>query len=647
MSRNKTKSIVLSIVLIIAQCFFISLYAPSVHAADYSINYNITYNVSSNGNTAVDYQIQLVNLSDSEYAASESLTLTQTDIANVDVENSFGVKQSFNVQKASNGTTIATTFSSPAIGSGSTDDWQIHYTTNQIATKEGNAWNILVPGFGDKKTFNINNLQIQVNVPSNFGPISYASPQPSQTQNLTQTTDYIFSGNNINASGINMILGSTQDYQFTFNYPVTNNNISMQSYTVAVPPDTPTQRIIFTDVSPKPDSFSVNNDGDYVLTFDLPGRKSGTIHVQGYAQVSGTYSALASKLTQPVNLPAAEQANLTSSAEYWNSNNAQVLAIATSVTKGDTTNIDKARSIYNYLVTNFKYNRNALYDPNRTRKGGLYALTHPTDVICQEYVDAFISLARAVGVPSVLEAGYGNTTSPLDTLPPNVLHAWVKFYDPNYGWVYADPTWGSTSGQNFFGNVGPSHFTLATYGYSSTTPALVLSFIQTPNEQGNIKLTPVDAITTDKVAYMLSNQNNVTMNGGFTNFANATVTNDGNRVIYLQGANLNFASKNITYSTTQSDAYIFPTMSGKLSFQSQIGGYFTSTSYSGTLTSAYTTYQNIPPLARSSHVSILVTPAWYIMVIPVIAVILIFVISYVLVNLFIKLHRKFAKVEIS
>ena len=627
--------------LLITLFLFLS-YIPTIQGANaatsqYAINYHITYTVGSDGATKVDYLIQLTNLTDSVYAASQSLTTTQTDITNLNVYDIYGTKEQAALTKGNGESTVTTTFTNPAIGNGSSNTWHITYTTKQIAEESGGVWDVIVPGFSNLNALNINNLEIDINTPTVFGSLSYASPSPAKSQSTNGTNTYVFTRNQINAAGISLILGKAETYAFSFNYPVKASS-GNNTYTIAVPPDTASQQVIFTDISPKPSNFAVNKDGDYILTYSNLQSNISAIHVSGLGQVASTYTMLTTPLSSPVYLPATEVSALTAASTYWQTSNPEIKSLAASLTKGETDPVLEAKSIYTYIVTHFQYNKDALYDPKRTRKGALYAIQHPDDVICQEYVDAFVALARSAGIPAVFDAGYGDTASPLNTLPPDVLHAWAEFYSPQYGWVPVDPTWASTSGLDFFGNLGTSHFLVAQYGYSAANPPLVLSFSAEKNPANNIKLAPTNNSFTSHFAVAGSG---ITATGGLTSTATLGLTNTGNSVLHVSGTKLSFNGKSV--GTTASSAInIFPTMTGNIFFTVHSGNIFTAKTYKGLATITYVS-EILGSKTISLPVSVHIVLAWFIQAIPLVAVILIFVISYGLVNLSIRLYHRIAK----
>jgi len=95
---------------------------------------------------------------------------------------------------------------------------------------------------------------------------------------------------------------------------------------------------------------------------------------------------------------------------------------------------------------------------------------------CMEFTDTFIALARSMGIPAREINGYAYSKDP-EKNPINIsinegdrLHAWPEFYDPNFGWVQIDPTWGNTSGIDYFSKLDLNHIVLVTKGIDSKYP---------------------------------------------------------------------------------------------------------------------------------------------------------------------------------
>jgi transglutaminase-like putative cysteine protease len=107
--------------------------------------------------------------------------------------------------------------------------------------------------------------------------------------------------------------------------------------------------------------------------------------------------------------------------------------LASQVTAGKDSQLEKARAIYEYVFSNMSYDKtgtgwghgDVLYACN-AKKGN-----------CTDFHSLFISMARSQGIPARFEIGF--------PLPPDRssgeipgYHCWAEFFDPHYGWVPVD-----------------------------------------------------------------------------------------------------------------------------------------------------------------------------------------------------------------
>jgi transglutaminase-like putative cysteine protease len=93
--------------------------------------------------------------------------------------------------------------------------------------------------------------------------------------------------------------------------------------------------------------------------------------------------------------------------------------LALKVTAGDSTPLEKARAIYDYVFTTMRYACDA-------KKGN-----------CTDFHSLFIAMARSQGIPARFEIGF--------PLPPDKhsaeiagYHCWSDFFEPQHGWVPVD-----------------------------------------------------------------------------------------------------------------------------------------------------------------------------------------------------------------
>ena len=112
--------------------------------------------------------------------------------------------------------------------------------------------------------------------------------------------------------------------------------------------------------------------------------------------------------------------------------NDQVKNKAKEVTKGKTTDLEKARAIYDWVIANM--NRNE--DVKGCGEGDICALLDTTmSGKCTDINSMFVALCRASGIPAREHFGIRINA---DDITKN-QHCWAEFYLKGTGWVSADP----------------------------------------------------------------------------------------------------------------------------------------------------------------------------------------------------------------
>ena len=114
--------------------------------------------------------------------------------------------------------------------------------------------------------------------------------------------------------------------------------------------------------------------------------------------------------------------------------NGEVKELADSIIKGKTTNVAKARAIYDWTVGN-------MYRDPDTRgcgTGDVCQLLRKPGGKCTDISSVFIALCRAAGVPAreLFSIRLGKKAEEDIT---GYQHCWAEFFVPGYGWVTADP----------------------------------------------------------------------------------------------------------------------------------------------------------------------------------------------------------------
>jgi transglutaminase-like putative cysteine protease len=111
----------------------------------------------------------------------------------------------------------------------------------------------------------------------------------------------------------------------------------------------------------------------------------------------------------------------------------RIRKLAAEVTAGQTTDLGKARAIYDYVVKTMSYDKSGTGWGN----GDIYWACDAKRGNCTDFHALFIGLARAQGIPAKFEIGF--------PLPPEHgqgdvagYHCWAEFYLAGYGWVPVD-----------------------------------------------------------------------------------------------------------------------------------------------------------------------------------------------------------------
>jgi hypothetical protein len=107
--------------------------------------------------------------------------------------------------------------------------------------------------------------------------------------------------------------------------------------------------------------------------------------------------------------------------------------LAVKVTAGDTSPLDKARAIYDYVFATMKYDKSGT---GWGRGDVLYACDAKKGN-CTDFHSLFIAMARSQDIPSRFEIGF--------PIPPDKTsgeisgyHCWAEFFEPQHGWIPID-----------------------------------------------------------------------------------------------------------------------------------------------------------------------------------------------------------------
>lgn len=461
-------------IIVFLVVFFLSTSTISAQNS-FDIDALVTYEVKDNGITHVTNEITLTNLRSEVHAEEFVFNLQNLDSENVKAyENS--KELDVVVSEKNDSYEVTLLFDTFIVGKDKTRSFSVEYDDSSLAKKSGGVWEIKVPQLENDTVFD--EYLVELIVPEEFGGEAYMSPEPVQAVSFDGRRAYSFSKNNVKNSGISAGFGAFQVFSFSLTYHLEHTVGQSSLVEIALPPDTSTQRMFYTDISPKPLSIRLDQDGNWMAQYDLSKQKRVDVVARGSVQI----------LSAPFPNITVEEGVLSNnlkSTTYWPVDNPQIQEIAK--------NLTTPREIYDYVVNNLSYNYGRV-NSRVERLGAEAVLANPENAICTEYTDLFITLARAAGIPAREINGYAYSENPeLEplSLVSDVLHSWPEYWDKERKtWVPVDPTWGSTSsGVDFFDAFDLRHFAFVIHGESDIKPFPPGSYKLGDNPQKDVYVT--------------------------------------------------------------------------------------------------------------------------------------------------------------
>lgn len=427
---------------------------PAQADSNFSFTLDSTYAVTGIKNTTVEHQIHITNKTPTLYVRQYALKITSgTDIKNVRVTSDDQVIQP-NVVKTDHLTSVGLTFPDKVVGEGKTRTIKIIYDQEDASVVSGKVLELYVPALSTEQTYD--RYSVTLRTPSQYGQPVRVTPDPTLVEN--QGNQIITHFSQVGSTGVAALFGSEQVFNLTLRYNLENTTNGPGLMQIALPPDTPYQKLHYSQLDPLPQKIEADPDGNWIATYQLPAASETIVYATAQAKLT-----LEPDLTIPVAEPSS---SLLQAQTYWESDQPAVQQVASEH--------HTPRAMYDYVVNTLSYG----FDPTQgtpTRLGAVTTLASPANVNCQEFTDTFIALARANQVPTRRLTGYAHTENsalrPL-SLVEDILHAWPEYYDYQTNqWRPIDPTWGNTTGGvNYFDQFDLNHIVFAINGQSSTLP---------------------------------------------------------------------------------------------------------------------------------------------------------------------------------
>lgn len=440
---------------------------------EFQTEYLVNYAISEDGETQVTYDVAIINSQSDVVATKYSLSLKQVSVYDVLASDQGGVTK-VTTEVVDDTSTITASLNEQAIGQNKKNNLKIAFKTKNIAMKIGEVWNINIPRI--QSLDSTNKYDVTLEIPASFGPTIFVSPITKEEIGLNGKKTYKFTKNDLIDKGITASFGKYQFLSYQLKYQLANTSSFNSTQEIALPPDiTDKQKVFYKNLTPAPISVKSDEDGNVLAVYRLKAKENLEITLTGSARIMGKQIApeFGGKMEK---LPNDLVRKFTKQQKYWETGAKDIQAISKTLYKKENTVSQNAYEVYNFVVQNLEYDFEAAKNPVIERKGAEAILIQKNKAACMEFTDLFIALTRAMGIPARELNGYalGNT----DTATPisinmksgDLLHSWPEFYDPNFGWVAVDPTWGNTSKMDYFTKLDTNHFVFSVKGMSSEYP---------------------------------------------------------------------------------------------------------------------------------------------------------------------------------
>ncbi|MEX0587358.1 MAG: transglutaminase domain-containing protein, partial [Patescibacteria group bacterium] len=284
-----------------------------------------------------------------------------------------------------------------------------------------------------------------------------------------------------------MVFGKFQLYELNLTYHLENPRLGLGYTEIALPPDIAGyQQIIQNSLLPAPASIRVDADGNYLARYNLKPLEKRDVVWEGWLALY--YPKRNFSNDKLGSLPAELVSRFTDAQKYWETGSVEIRTEAAKLADPKLSAAEILREIYDFVTGKLSYNYQKLESGELVRLGALASLSQTDQAVCMEYTDLFIAIARAAGIPAREVNGYAytidDTNRPLSLrVEGDVLHAWPQVYLPESGWTMVDPTWGSTSGSDYFSAFDLSHLAFIVRGDSSEYPLPAGSYKTDPNQK--------------------------------------------------------------------------------------------------------------------------------------------------------------------
>ncbi len=497
----------------ISVCIVCFLLINPVHcvASDFLTTVQSTYTLTSTNTLNVKQDITIINNTDTRYPTAYDTRINSTNLKELKISTPTGLTIKPQQEITLDGTHVSFTFPNQVVGKGKFQTYSMTYQSPDFILGRDTSTQLVIP------PLHIPDQNASISATLIFPTLRCPSPQinppPTETTEATGITTIHF--NSLKpTSSLSLRCADIRYVAVNLNYALENTNMTPIETQITLPPDTNYQQFEFASITPPPITLHTDNDGNPIATYKLEPKEQKQITVQA----KGILSVIPNQVTWPNTLEHAYRSNQ----PFW--------PVGDSNYKKITASINQPFQILSYLMSETDYDRT---EGNLTaRHGGKQLQTDPHRFSGQDYVDAFVTLARSSGIMSRRLIGYttSNATSYPQTVIPNKLHTWADYYDTQKNtWIQLDPTWTKTTQSDLFAPIQDMHhIVLAINGSSDTTPYPAGFYYTASNPSPEITVTDTNPFTLTPPTL------SATIQTSFLSTTQLVVKNIGTTAIYQQ-----------------------------------------------------------------------------------------------------------------
>jgi len=436
------------------------------------LDLDFNYQINQEGEAQVSKKVSIINLENELSVTSFTQNLEEYNYYDLVAKDSQGIVDYKEIDE-DNTKRIVIPLRSVKIGVNQVNNLEINYKSKDLIKKIGSIYFLNLPKIPKN---NIRNLNISISIPKEFGELIFISPTTFTKEEVGSLNIYNFSNNSSLDKAISATFGEYQVINFNIKYELQNDTNWFINREVALIPDIKNyQEIAYKSLDPKPTEIKIDPDGNYLAKYRINPKSNLEISFKGSVRIYGNQIEI-DKGGNFEDIPQEILEPFTKEDLYWEINAPEILDISNTLLDKNALVTQNALKIYNFLTQNYNYNFEIGKENSVERNGALKAIKREALMGCMEFTDSFIAIARSMGIPAKEVNGYAFSDDPtkkpinVDLNTTDKLHSWAEFYDPVFGWVQVDPTWGATSEIDYFTKLDLNHVTFVRKGVDSTYP---------------------------------------------------------------------------------------------------------------------------------------------------------------------------------